>query len=101
MATKSTSTRIVLLDPLSEADLPTTNPAQRIADPNGKAIGFLFNGHNAGALLFQSTIEKMTKRFSFSSVVNRVKANLGAPSTPETIGELASTCDTVVLGVGA
>lgn len=101
MIAKTTTGPIVMLDPMDDGVVPAVHAAPRVAELNGKAIGFLFNGHNSGAKLFDATIEKMTSEFRFSGVLSKVKPILGAPMTPAAIAELATQCDVVVLGVGA
>lgn len=101
MSAETTGGRIVMLNPVADAGIPAAEVAPRVASLDGKVVGFLFNGHYSAPVLFDTVRQKLTGRFKFSDVINKVKPNVGAPSPDETIAEVAAKCDMVVLGVGA
>ncbi|MFH1484940.1 MAG: hypothetical protein ABIH46_02620 [Chloroflexota bacterium] len=101
MPAEKTSGRVVMLNPVADAGIPAAEIATRVGSLDGKAIGFLFNGHYSGPVLFDTVRQKLTQKFKFSDVINKVKPNVGAPSPAETIADVAAKSDLAVLGVGA
>ncbi|MBI2907427.1 MAG: hypothetical protein HYX92_07230 [Chloroflexi bacterium] len=101
MCAQATGSRIVMINPVADAGIPASEVAPRIGGLNDKAMGFLYNGHYSAPVLFDAVRQKLTEKFKFSSVVDKVKPNVGAPSPDATIDEVAAKCDAVVLGVGA
>ncbi|MBI2907129.1 MAG: hypothetical protein HYX92_05675 [Chloroflexi bacterium] len=91
----------MLLNPVGYVAASEASVAPRVNDLNGKAVGFLFNGHWATPVLFQAVRESLIERFRLSGVVDKLKPKVGAASPAEHIDDVASRCDLAVLGVGA
>lgn len=100
MATARPAGQVVMLDPVGQPETKGQPIAARLADLNGKSIGFLFNGGYSGEMVFSHIRKRLGETYRFSRVTSLVKPNVCAPAPKAMIEEMASSCDVAVVGVG-
>lgn len=103
MAT-TTANYILVLDPTAKASVPEQEMAPRVADLNGKIIGFLENNKPNADIFLKRVEELLSQRFKLAGTMYRRKQR-GPTSTTsgaseELIKELVEKCDAVVNGIG-
>ena len=89
---------IEVLNPTAESRAPELPLARRLADLNGKTVGFLNNRKANAGLLLEHVERLLHERFGDFSVVKAEKnASLGAP---ENVLHRLFLCDAVVTAIG-
>ncbi|MBI2908074.1 MAG: hypothetical protein HYX92_10530 [Chloroflexi bacterium] len=95
---------IFVLDPTAKADVPEQPMAPRLADLNGKFIGFLENNKPNADLFLHRVEELLKERFRLAGTMYRRKYRGPTSTTADAgetlINELADKCDAVVNGIG-
>ena len=94
---------ITMLDPTGRVERAAASEARspRLDGLAGKRAGFIFNGHYHGVAQFGRVKELLEERYGLAEVVYKLKPNLGAPSPPEIIEEIARRTDFAIVGVCA
>lgn len=96
--------KVVFLNPQGEAQYEREGRelAPRLESLKGKTLGFLDDGFGGTVPDSMKRLRELaTEKHEGVKVVYRVKPNLGSPSPPVLIEELAKTCDAVIVGVCA
>jgi hypothetical protein len=99
MTTESTR-RIVVLDPSAPPRILSHELALRPTDIRGKKLGFLWNSKPNGEVLFGRLEVLLREKYEITDVIYRRKPTSSAPATPQVIGELATSVDLVIVGLG-
>ena len=87
-----------LLSPIGEAETKDLGLAPRLADLNGKVIGFLDNDMLGSSTLLKRIRERLSERFKFASVeTERRFGNLPARQAGE---KLSRRCDFAIAALG-
>ncbi|MDO8531982.1 MAG: hypothetical protein Q7T26_07420 [Dehalococcoidia bacterium] len=92
--------QVVMLDPVGQPETQGQRISSRVADLNGKSIGFLFNGGYSGELVFNHIRQRLGEAHRFANAMSLVKPNVCAPAPKAMIEEIANSCDVAVVGVG-
>ena len=92
--------KMVLINPVNEAQTAESTYAPRVTDLSRKRVGLLDNSKNKADQLLDAVAAILDAQYDFSDVVRRRKPSASKPVAPEVIEELGQTCDVVIVGVG-
>ncbi|MBI2862570.1 MAG: hypothetical protein HYX89_07105 [Chloroflexi bacterium] len=91
---------IHILDPTGKPRAQTLPLAPRVADLDGKRIGFLDNAKPNADVLLSRLEALLVKRFQLTKVTRARKRHPAVPAEPEMARQLAENCDVVVTALG-
>ncbi len=89
---------VTLLNPGREATAAEERIAPRLPSLKGAKVWILVNGKAWGFTFFDEVSRLLRQEYGAETMITR-KGSSNAPATPETLEELAQTCDAVVDGV--
>lgn len=91
-----------ILDPIPEAEAAARLAlAPRPTDLRGRVVGFLDNGQTNTAGFLARLGERLRAEASVARIVHRRKAYWTMRAEPETIADLAHSCDVVISAWGS
>ena len=91
---------IKVLDPTSGPAKKDFNAAPRVADLNGKVLGFLNNGKPGTDETFQALLDLIRADYNLEDVVFRQKDRPWNLAPEEVYKDLAALCDIAITGMG-
>ena len=100
MATETTRTGMVILNPTSPPLPVDAKLATRPKDLNGKVLGLLNNSKANAAALLDEVGELLSQRYQFAKVIKSSKPNASTPCPEAIVKELAASCDVLVTSNG-
>jgi hypothetical protein len=92
--------KLVLVSPVNEASVAESSLAPRLSSLRGKRVGLLDNSKSKAGKMLDMVAAILNAQHGFTDIVRHRKPSASKPAAPETIAELANTCDLVVVGVG-
>jgi hypothetical protein len=92
--------KLILVSPVNEAAVAESSLAPRLSNLRGKRLGLLDNSKTKAGRMLDAVADVLNTRYGFANIVRHRKPSASKPAAPEAIGELARTCDLVVVGVG-
>ncbi len=90
---------IRVLNPTSESEVSSLNPAPRLKSLEGKTVGLISNGKEGTVGFFAHLDRLLREHYKVADVVMRVKSNYSAPAETEIIDE-ARNWDLAITGLG-
>jgi hypothetical protein len=92
--------KLVLVSPENEPIPADSTLAPRLTALDGKRLGLLDNSKSKAGQLLDAVASILEAQYGFAAIVRQRKPSASKPAAPEVIGELAKTCDLVLVGVG-
>ncbi|MBV9192740.1 MAG: hypothetical protein JO168_01260 [Solirubrobacterales bacterium] len=90
-----------ILDPTGQADLTRAGTlAPRVRDITGLRVGLLDNAKPNAQLVLQTVAAQLSARHQLGEVTTYTKSYFGTPVEDDLAGEIASSCDFAIAGVG-
>ena len=90
---------IRVLNPTSESEATSLEPAPRLKSLKGKTVGLISNGKEGTVGFFAHVDKLLRERYDVSEVILRTKSNYSAPAEDEIIDE-ARRWDLTISGLG-
>jgi hypothetical protein len=94
------SEKLILLDPTIGDDCSGKRLATRLKSFEGKVLGLLWNSKPGGDVLLKGVGARLAATYGLKDVVFRYKDRIGSGAPAETINELVSNCDAVLIATG-
>ena len=90
---------IRVLNPTSESEASSLEPAPRLSTLEGKTVGLISNGKEGTVGYFAHMDRLLREKYKVAEVIMRVKSNYSAPAETEIIDE-ARNWDLAITGLG-
>ncbi len=91
---------IAVLDPTAKPKHPWIPIARRVADLNGKVVGFLWNEKPNGDILLNRIKERLSQKFNLSGTIWHAKETASRPASEVILNDLTSRADLVINAIG-
>ena len=91
---------LIVLDPRQAPNARAVTPAKRLASLSKKRLGLLWNNRLGGEELLKQIAELLHQKYHLAEIYFTKKTFIGNPAPAETIDDLVSRVDAVVVGVG-
>lgn len=91
---------LIVLDPRQGPSTGVVVPAKRLTSLTKKRLGLLWNNKMGGDVLLKHVAELLHQKYNLAEIYFTKKTFIGNAAPAETIDDLVSRVDAVVVGVG-